>query len=108
MQANEYTQLVEETFARIEDEIDALQVEFDIDVSGSMLRIEFPDKSEIIISRQISAHEIWIAAKSGGYHLSKVSDRDWHCISSNEELSTLLSRLITEQSGTTVEIPNRS
>ena len=108
MQDKEYNQLVEETFARIEDEIDALQLEFDIDVSGSMLRIEFPDKSEIIVSRQISAHEIWIAAKSGGYHLSKVSDRDWHCISSNEGLSTLLSRLITEQSGTTVEIPNRS
>ena len=108
MQDNEYNQLVEETFARIEDEIDTLQVELDIDVSGSMLRIEFPDKSEIIISSQISAHEIWIAAKSGGYHLSKVSDRDWHCISSNEGLSTLLSRLITEQSGTMVEILNPS
>ena len=106
MQDKEYNQLVEETFARIEDAIDALQVEFDIDVSGSLLRIEFPDKSEIIVSRQISAHEIWIAAKSGGYHLSKISDRDWHCISSNEGLSTLLSRLITEQSGTMVQILN--
>lgn len=106
MQDQEYNQLVEETFARIEDEIDALQLEFDIDVSGSMLRIEFPDKSEIIVSRQISAHEIWIAAKSGGYHLSKISDGDWHCISSNEGLSTLLSRLITEQSGTMVQILN--
>ena len=106
MQDQEYNQLVEETFARIEDAIDALQVEFDIDVSGSLLRIEFPDKSEIIVSRQISAHEIWIAAKSGGYHLSKISDRDWHCISSNEGLSTLLSRLITEQSGTMVQILN--
>ena len=108
MQDKEYNQLVDETFSLIEEEIDALQGDFDTDVSGSLLRIELPDKSEIIVSRQISAHEIWIAAKSGGYHLSKVSDRDWHCISSNEGLSTLLSRLITEQSGTMVEILNLS
>ena len=106
MQDKEYNRLVDETFSLIEEEIDALQGDFDTDVSGSLLRIELPDKSEIVISRQISAQEIWIAAKSGGYHLSRVSGQGWHCQASKEGLSTLLSRLIKEQSGVAVEILN--
>ena len=106
MQDKEYNRLVDETFSLIEEEIDALQGDFDTDLSGSLLRIELPDKSEIVISRQISAHEIWIAAKSGGYHLWMVSGREWHCKASEEGLSTLLSRLIKEQSGVAVEILN--
>ena len=106
LQDKEYNRLVDETFSLIEEEIDALQGDFETDVSGSLLRIELPDKSEIVISRQISAHEIWIAAKSGGYHLCTVSGRGWYCKASEEGLSTLLSRLIKEQSGVAVEILN--
>lgn len=104
MQDKEYHRLVDETFSLIEEEIDVLQGDFETDVSGSLLRIELPDKSEIVISRQISTQEIWIAAKSGGYHLCTVSGRDWHCKASKEGLSTLLSRLIKEQSGVTAEM----
>ncbi|MAI41445.1 MAG: iron donor protein CyaY [Candidatus Azotimanducaceae bacterium] len=102
----EFNRLVDKVFNRIENDIDALQADIDVNISGNILYIEFLDQSEIIISRQISSHEIWIAAKSGGYRLSIGSAQEWRCTSSKEYLPTLLSRLITEQSGFEVKMLN--
>ena len=102
----EFNRLVDEVFNRIENDIDALQADIDVNISGNILYIEFLDQSEIIISRQTSSHEIWIAAKSGGYRLSIGSAQEWCCTSSKEDLPTLLSRLITEQSGFEVKMLN--
>lgn len=98
MEDHEYEDRVDELFNRIEDEIDELDEDIDVDSSGGMLTIELPDGSNVILSRQITNHEIWVAARSGGYHLSRV-DGSWVCANSSENLCDLLNRVFAEQLG---------
>ena len=101
MQDREYEERVDDLFNAIEDEIDEFEADIDVDSSAGMLTIEFPNGSSVILSRQIANHEVWIAAKSGGYHLA-FDDDQWFCRTSEENLPKLLDRVFTEQLGKTV------
>jgi CyaY protein len=96
MTDREFHGLLDEIMMTIEDEIDALDDDFDFDRSGGQLVITFPDYSQLILSRQVAQKELWIAAKSGGFHLA-LSRKTWTCHSSGEALWPLLARLFKEQ-----------
>ena len=66
-----------------------------------MLEIEFADAGRIIVNRHSVAQEIWVAAKSGGYHF-RWNGSDWVDTREGGELFTTLSKLITGQSGNRV------
>ncbi|MDA8390978.1 MAG: iron donor protein CyaY [Gammaproteobacteria bacterium] len=40
----------------------------DFESENEILTLEFPDRSRIIINKQRPLKEIWVAARSGGYH----------------------------------------
>jgi len=61
-----------------------------------VLEIEFADRSKIIVNRHDAAKEIWVAAKSGGFHYHW-DGSCWQDTRSEEELMAALSRLISEQ-----------
>jgi CyaY protein len=103
MEDNEFFDLVEGIFNDIEDQIDELEFDIDIDVSGGLLSIVFPEGSSCVLSKQVANHEIWVAAKSGGFHLQH-KDNNWVCSTTGENLSTLLSRVFTEQLGVEVSL----
>ena len=103
MDDNEYFDLVEEIFNDVEDRVDELSFDLDIDVSGGLLTIMFPDGSSVVLSKQVANHEIWIAAKSGGFHL-QLKDSLWACSTTGETMSELLSRVFTEQLGSEVAL----
>jgi frataxin-like iron-binding protein CyaY len=44
-----------------------------------------------------------VAAKSGGFHLREQQDQ-WFCAVTQERLSALLNRVVSEQSGAPVEV----
>jgi len=94
----EYEDRVDDLFNAIEDEIDELEADIDVDSSAGMLTIDFQDASNDILSRQIVNHEVWVAARSGGYHLL-FDDNDWYCRTTDENLSALLCRVFSEQLG---------
>ena len=56
---------VEQCCDRINDTTDA---DVDSQRSGGMITLTFPNRTQIIINQQKPLHEIWMAAKSGGYH----------------------------------------
>jgi CyaY protein len=64
-----------------------------------VLEIEFPDGSRIIVNRHSAAQEIWVAARSGGYHF-RFDGSAWVDTRDKRELLAALSALITEQSRT--------
>ena len=105
MQDREYEERVDDLFNAIEDAIDELEADIDVDSSAGMLTIEFPNGSSVILSRQIANHEVWVAAKSGGYHFA-LNDGRWFCRTSDENLSALLDRVFTEQLGKVVSCFN--
>jgi len=109
VQDSDFNNELDEIFERLEDELDELDESvsdgLDIDSSGGLLTISFNNGSVIVLSRQIANHEIWVAAKSGGFHLSLHSDpRQWYCNTTSESLSTLISRVFTEQLGLPVQL----
>lgn len=95
---SEFQEIVDEEFVRIEDRVDELELDVDIDASGGVLTFTLDSGSSVILSRQIANHEIWVAAKSGGFHLKR-ADGGWHCANTDESLDQLLNRVFTEQAG---------
>jgi CyaY protein len=95
---SEFQEIVDDEFVRIEDRVDELELDVDIDASGGVLAFTLDAGSSVILSRQIANHEIWVAAKSGGFHLKRADD-GWRCDNTGESLEQLLNRVFMEQVG---------
>lgn len=94
---DEFGRLADATFRRIEETLDACGADYEM-LPGCVLEIEFDDGSKIVVNRHAAAQEIWVAARSGGYHFRPEGDR-WLNTRNGEELMAALSRCISEQSG---------
>ena len=86
---------VEASCDRINDETDA---DIDNQRSGGMITLVFSNRSQIVINLQKPLHEVWMAAKSGGYHY-KYSGRQWLDTKGSGEFFDMLTRCACEQSG---------
>lgn len=101
----EYLNLAEELLRRIERSCDRINDDTDADIdnqrTGGMITLTFPNKSQIIINLQKPLHEVWMAAKAGGFHY-KHSDGAWRCTKRGDEFFADLNRFASEQAGQTV------
>ncbi len=97
MTETEFNRLVDAILLKIESAIDAAEVDLDYETVGGILEIECEDSSKIIINRQTPNREIWVAAKSGGFHFKHEKDR-WIDTRSATELSQALSDILFLQS----------
>jgi CyaY protein len=87
---------------------DALDLDLDIErQGGNVINIRFKDKSVIVVNTQPPLHEIWVAAKSGGYHYrwaGTVVKPLWLDTKTGKELLTDLTEFASAQAGQTVKI----
>ncbi len=98
------------TEARFHDLVDATQesVEDIFDDSGEnsagILTVRFANGSQLILSRQVPIRQLWLAAKSGGFHFDYDSATDrWICDTSDELLGEMLARITLEQAEEAIE-----
>ena len=108
MSETEFLDLADSTLSTIEAAMDRLNDEDVIDVeckrSGNVLEIEFIDNgTKIIVNSQAPLQEMWVAAKSGGFHYKR-ADGQWINTRDGSELFASLSTLASEQGGTTVTL----
>jgi CyaY protein len=104
MTESEYTLLADATLRRLEHAIEQAAGDFDYEFSaGGILEIEFADGSVIVVNKQAAAQEIWVAAKSGGFHF-RWDGSVWRDTRSDEELFAALSRFASAQSGAPVSL----
>jgi CyaY protein len=90
---------------RIEQAVEACGADIEFENAGEILELEFTNRSKIIINKQAAARQIWVAAKSGGFHYRfDVSTQQWLNDQSGAELFDELSRLISEQAGTRIAL----
>lgn len=68
MNESEFNQRVEDTLLKIEEDIDDSGADIDYENVSGILTLIFEDDSQIIINRQAAVNQLWVAAKSGGYH----------------------------------------
>lgn len=104
MNESEFNNVADQTIEAIQDAIDNCDGDIDYDEIGGVLTLEFDNGSKIIFSKQAPVKQLWMAAKSGGFHFDYDEHRQqWLCDNAGkEELSRMLSRLASEQSGETV------
>ena len=98
MTESEFTLMTDAIFKRIEQSIDASGTDIESNMNGPVLELEFEDGSKIIINRHMPNQEIWLAAKSGGFHY-KMINGEWHSQRDDSELFSKLSELIQLGSG---------
>jgi CyaY protein len=104
MEETEFNTLAEATLARIEQALDDCDADIDYELQpGGVLELEFGDGSKIIINRHAAAREIWVAARSGGFHFRHDNGR-WIGTRDGVELFAALERLISEQAGERVAL----
>jgi CyaY protein len=101
MDEQEFMAAADAALARIEA---ALEADFDYELkAGGIIEIEFDNGSKIIVNRHAAAREIWLAAKSGGFHFRPDGGR-WVGTRDGEELMVALSRAVSQQAGTSVRL----
>ena len=103
MDESEFYDLADDTMLAIEDAVEDCGVDIDIENVGGILTLVFENETQIIINRQTPTRQIWVASKSGGYHLDYDQAREvWE--QNGIELFSLLSRECIEQAGTAITL----
>ena len=105
MNESDFNQLSEQTMLAIEEAIDECGVDIDYDNAGGILTLEFDNGSQIIINKQTPLTQLWVAARSGGFHFDYDADGQcWRLQGGGEELFSCLSRYCGEQAGEAVTL----
>jgi CyaY protein len=98
----DYLNHAEKALAAIEQACDRINDTSDADIdnqrTGGMITLTFSNSSQIIINLQKPLQEIWMAARSGGYHY-KFSGGNWLDTKTGDELFAELTKYASEQSG---------
>jgi len=87
--------------AAIERAVDQAGLDVEVERQGNVLTLTFEDDSKVIVNSHSAAREIWVAARSGGFHYRHDGAR-WLDGRSGDELFAALSRLVSAQGGTPV------
>ena len=98
MTESEFLQLSDAIFDQIEAAIDDHALDADTLRQGNVLEIEFDSGEKVIVNRHASNQELWIAAKSGGYHFSRRGG-DWIASRDGSEFFATLAEAIRAGSG---------
>ena len=102
MNDSEFNALADAASARIEAGLEASGADLDFAlISAGVLEIEFADGSKIIVNRHGAAKEMWVAARSGGFHF-RWDGNAWFDTRDGGELMAALSALVSAQAGESV------
>jgi CyaY protein len=100
MTPSDFEILADAMLEKIRRSVEESGAECDCESKGSgVLELEFENGSRIVINRHSAAQEIWVAARSGGFHF-RFDGSDWINTRDKRELLSVISALIREQSRT--------
>jgi len=108
----QFHQLGSNLLQSIEAALEAADDELDLDLDverqgGNVINIRFRDRSVIVVNTQPPLHEIWVAAKSGGYHYrwaGTLASPQWLDTKTGRELLSDLSEFASAQAGQAITI----
>jgi CyaY protein len=102
MTDQEFMDRAEAVLRAIEANCDRINESSDADIDnqrvGGMVTLVFPGGSQIVVNLQKPLHEIWLAARAGGFHY-KFDGQQWMDTKGQGEFFACLSRYATEQAG---------
>lgn len=102
----QYHAATSEVLAGIEATVDRLLqddvIDIDAERTGGLLELSFPNGSKIVVNTQPPLHELWLAARSGGFHFKPFEGR-WRDTRDGRDFFEVLSGCATEQAGRPVQ-----
>lgn len=103
----EFLTLYQGTLRRIEETVEAAinerDAEIDYESGNDMLTLSFSNRSVAIISRQSAIRQLWLAARSGGFHYDyDASRQQWICSSNGQTLVDMLQTICRDQGGVSI------
>ncbi|MBK9160932.1 MAG: iron donor protein CyaY [Nitrosomonadales bacterium] len=99
MNESEFNRLADAALQRIESAVDRCAGDIECNRSGNVLEIEFDNGQKIIVNRHDANQEVWVAAKSGGFHYAW-QDGAWLSRRDGSELYARLAELFAAQDET--------
>jgi CyaY protein len=101
----EYHERTDALLTHIEDTCDRwLQddvIDIDTQRTGGLLELQFPGGSKIIVNTQPPLHELWLAARDGGFHY-RWDGSAWRDTRDGSEFVASLSTQASRQAGRTL------
>ncbi len=98
----EFQELAERALRAVEAQCDRINETTDIDIdsrrTGSVVTVVFGNGSQIVVNLQRPLHEIWLAARSGGFHFQHDGQR-WMDTRGRGEFFAVLTGCAQEQTG---------
>ena len=105
MTDSEYLNQAEAALRAVEQACDQLNDHTDLDIDnqrvGGMITLTFADRSQIVINLQPPLHEIWMAARTGGFHY-RWQDGAWRDTKTGQEFFSDLTHQASVQAGAVV------
>jgi CyaY protein len=103
---SDYHHITAALLSRLEATVDEwLQhdvVDIDAHRTGGLLELSFPGGSKVVVNTQPPLHELWLAARSGGFHY-KFVDGVWRDTRDGRDFFEALSACASEQAGQTLK-----
>lgn len=104
MNESEFNALAEPLLAAIEAGLEQSGADLDFELgAGGVLEVEFSDGSKMVINRHGASREIWVAARSGGFHF-RYDGSAWKDTRDGAELFAKLEQLLSAQAGEAVRL----
>ncbi|MBU3737331.1 MAG: iron donor protein CyaY [Rhodoferax sp.] len=98
----EFMDRAEQLLRAVERDCDRINDESSADIDnqrvGGMVTLVFPNGSQVVINLQKPLHEVWLAARAGGYHY-RFDGGGWRDTRTGEDFFEVLSRCATDQAG---------
>ncbi len=98
----EFLDQAERLLAGVEASCDRINEATDADIDnqrvGGMVTLTFANRSQIVINLQKPLHEVWLAARCGGFHYRWLEGQ-WQDTKGQGEFWASLSRYASEQAG---------
>jgi len=105
MNDSEFLDQAEQLLRHLEMRCDQINDATDADIDnqrvGGMVTLTFPNRSQLIVNLQKPLHEVWLAARSGGYHYRLIEGK-WLDTKGQGEFWAQLEQDASAQSGQSI------
>ncbi|KRC73522.1 frataxin-like protein [compost metagenome] len=107
MTETEFLALIDQVLDSIESQADDWAASLDVDVetsrSGNVLTMVFEDNTHVVVNSQAVMQELWVAARSGGFHY-RYDGQHWNDTRGGPQLPDALSQICSDAAGVPVTI----
>ncbi|MEW6648292.1 MAG: iron donor protein CyaY [Pseudomonadota bacterium] len=105
MSESDFNRRIDDTLRAIEAALDAAGSDLDYENSGGILTLRCDNGTQLILNRQTPVRQLWLAARSGGFHFNwDAATEGWVRDSDGAGLRPLLEELLAAQCGESVAL----